>query len=297
MTAFKHATAIMLCLLCATRTLASPPEITISFQVDGQTVVGTLELPSTTGRAPVILMLHGFKGSRDELMIPSLKEGIFKRAADAWADRGLASLRIDFRGGGASGGAFEDTTISGQVKDALAAIDFLQTEKSVDPRRMALVGWSQGGAVAETIAGRTSHPIRAVTLWNPMSSPAAVAEAIFGVETVKVGVQGGSAPITVRLPWGGQTMLKPAYFEDLYRLDPVAEFARYSGPAFVAVGTTDTVIYPQPDSGKTLLAYHHGQSELWVRPMDHAFNVFQETRTLDALIAATGNFFTKAMQH
>jgi pimeloyl-ACP methyl ester carboxylesterase len=284
-----------------TRAFPAASQRTISFQVDGQKVVGTLEVPDGVVKPAVILLLHGFKGSRNELEIPSLKEGIFTHAANAWAAQGLASLRIDFRGGGDSEGSFEDTTISGQVEDALAAIEFLQTEKSIDPKRMALVGWSQGGAVAEITAGRTKRRLAAVALWNPVVLPAATSEAILGVDVVKAGLAGGDRATSFKLPWGADASLKTAYFEDLFSVDPVADLAKYPGPVFVAVGTNDTAIYPQPALGQMLLAYHRGSGwgsgrsadELWVRPMDHVFNVFQETHTVDELIEATGAFMAK----
>ncbi len=285
--------AMLLGLLWHDPGLAAASQKDISFQVDGQKVVGTLELPEGAAKPAVILLLHGFKGSRNELQIPSLKVGIYARAAEAWAAKGLASLRIDFRGGGDSDGSFEDTTISGQVKDALAALEFLQTEKSIDPTRIALLGWSQGGAVAATVAGRTKRPLRAVALWNPLVSPAGSIEAVFGAEVVKAGLASGGKSIPVKLPWGSEVALRTAYFEDLFTLDPVAELAKYRGPIFVAVGTKDTLIYPQPQSGQLLLTYHKGPGELWVRPMDHVFNVFDETKTVDELIEATGAFVTK----
>lgn len=275
---------------------AASSENIISFQVDGQKVVGTLKVPEGAAKPAVILLLHGFKGSRNELEIPSLKEGVFTHAANAWAARGLASLRIDFRGGGDSDGSFEDTTISGQVKDALAAIEFLQTEKSIDPKRVALVGWSQGGAVAAITAGRTKRHLAAVALWNPAASPAGSGEAVFGPDVVKAGLASAGQATVIKLPWGAEASLKTAFFVDLFTVDPVADLAKYPGPVFVAVGTKDTVIYPQPQLGQLLLTYHRGGGELWVRPMDHVFNVFEETHTVDELIDATGAFVEKHLR-
>jgi uncharacterized protein len=271
-------------------------EKTVSFHIDGQKVVGTLEVPDGTAKPAVILLLHGFNGNRNELEIPSLKQGVFSRAANAWAKQGLASLRIDFRGGGDSDGSFEDTTISGQVKDALAAIEFLQTERSVDPRRLALVGWSQGGAVAAIAAARTKQRLAALALWNAETMPAATIEALFGSEVVKSGLASAGRATVVKLPWGGEVSLKTAFFEDLFAVDPVAELAKYPGPVFVAVGTKDTIVYPQPQSGRLLLAYHQGIGELWVRPMDHVFNVFEDTHTIDELIEATGAFVARYLR-
>lgn len=265
-------------------------EKTIDFQVDGQKVVGTLALPDGVSNPPVILLLHGFTGKRDELEIPSVKEGIFKRAARMWADKGIASLRIDFRGNGESGGKFEDMTLDGQVKDALAALDFLANGNEVDDDRMAVVGWSMGGAVAATVAGRTDYDLRAVALWAPGTNMPAAVTLLLGADTVKKALASGDTPTPIKLPWGAEVSLKAAFFESLYAIDPVAEMEEFDEPLLVAVGTKDDVVYPQPIAGQILLDYHEGPEELWVRPMDHVFNAFQGTDMVDELITKTGDF-------
>ena len=45
---------------------AAPREEVVRFEVDGQTVVGTLTLPESGEPAPVVLMLFGFLGHRGE---------------------------------------------------------------------------------------------------------------------------------------------------------------------------------------------------------------------------------------
>lgn len=265
-------------------------EKTVDFMVDGQKVVGTLALPDGVANPPVVLLLHGFTGKRDELEIPSVKEGIFKRAARLWADKGIASLRIDFRGSGQSDGKFEDTTLNGQVKDALAALDFLDAGDQVDGDRIALVGWSMGGAVAAAVAGRTDHDLTSVSLWAPGTNMAAAIAILLGPDVVKKGLASGGQPVTAKLPWGAEVSLRTGFFESLYAIDPVAEIGEYDGPLLVAVGTKDDVVFPQPIAGQILLDYHEGPEELWVRPMDHVFNAFQGTETVDELITKTGDF-------
>src|SRR5206468_1318363 len=209
-------------------------------------------------------------GNRDELAIPAVKEVVFRRAARIWAGRGIASLRIDFRGNGESEGAFADMTLDGQVKDALAALDFLAAEGEVDQSRMALVGWSMGGAVGAAVAGRTTHRLTSVSLWAPGTNLPASVALLLGPDVMRQGLASGDRPVTAKLPWGVEVSLKQAFFDSLYTIDPVAEIARYKGPLLVAVGTKDTVVFPQPESGQVLLDYHDGPEELWVRPMDHA---------------------------
>jgi len=273
--------------------IAASTHQAVTFRVEGQRVVGTLELPQGVNAPPVVLLLHGFTGSRDELKTPSVKEGIFARAAEAWAAKGFASLRIDFRGGGDSDGKFEDTTLSGQIKDAMAAVDFLQSEKTVDASRLALVGWSMGGAVASAVAGRSTHPIRGVALWTPLTNPPMSFSAFLGADYMAAGLNSGDTVVTTKSPWGTEIALRAGFFEDLFKIDPVAELARYRGPVFVAAGSNDQVIKPQPAMSQILLTYRQGRGELWVRSMDHSFNAFQTSDTVDELIAATLTFIEK----
>lgn len=268
-------------------------EKTVSFEVGGEKVVGTMNLPDGVENPPVILLLHGFTGNRDELEIPAAKEGVFARAARMWADNGIASLRIDFRNSGDSDGEFADTTVARQVEDGLAALDFLAASGEVDEDRMALVGWSMGGTVGAAVAGRTEHDLDAVALWAPGSNLAAAMTFVLGPDTMKAGFASSGAAVKVTLPWGAEIALKPGFFEQLYLIDPVAEIAEYDEPLFVAVGTKDDVVFPQPASGQVLLDYHDGEGELFVRPMDHVFNAFAGTETVDELIGATGAFISK----
>ena len=76
---------------------AMAKEMRVSIPVDGQSVVGTLEIPDdATAPAPVVLMLHGFTGTRDELPVKDTEDGVFTRTARELSKNGYASLRIDF---------------------------------------------------------------------------------------------------------------------------------------------------------------------------------------------------------
>ena len=164
----------------------------------------------------------------------------------------------------------------------------------MDPERLALVGWSMGGAVGGALAGRTEQDLDAVALWAPGVNMAASITMLFGPETMKKGLAGGDEPTKATLPWGAEVELKSAFFDSLFKIDPVADIVEYEGPLFVAVGTKDDVVFPQPESGQILLDYHEeGTEELFVREMDHVFNAFAGVEQVDELIAATGAFITQ----
>ena len=285
--------ALALALSIAPVAAAQAAEETVTFTVDDMTVVGTLNLPDGVENPPAILLLHGFTGSRDELEIPAVEEGVYERAARLWAEQGIASLRIDFRFNGDSDGDFADSTLGAHVKDGLGALDFLAVSGRIDPSRMALVGWSMGGAVGAAVAARTEHDLDAVALWAPGTNMAASLTLMFGADKVREGLASGDAGVQLTLPWGAEIQLKSGFFESFHTIDPVAEIIAYDGPLFVAVGTNDDVVFPQPASGQILLDYHPGEEELFVRPMDHVFNAFEGAGQVDELIEATGAFIAK----
>jgi dipeptidyl aminopeptidase/acylaminoacyl peptidase len=275
------------CLVCG---LAEARESIVRFDVEGERVVGTLNLPGTDGPAPVVLLLHGFTETRDAFHIRSANEGVYARTARLWAKRGIASLRIDFRGSGDSDGEYAGTTVDGQIRDGLSALDYLASHKGVDPDRMALVGWSLGGAVGAAVAARTPHQLDAVALWAPVTDLDSTFTFLLGEDAMLRGEEPGARNITSKLPWQAAVTLHGTFFRSLQKTDPRAEIAHYTGPLLVAVGTEDAVVFPQPASGKVLLDRHPGDERLLVWPMDHIFNVSEDTATVDRLINATADF-------
>lgn len=266
---------------------AQATETTVTFPVDGANVVGTLSVPPGAP-APVVLLFHGFGGSRDELEIPSVKQGIFAYTAQKLAAEGYASLRIDFRGSGDSDGEFADTTYSKQIADGLAALDFLKADPSVDGSKIAIIGWSQGGLVASAVAGRSGVPV-ATALWSAVGEPEVTFSTLLGADKIAAGLKTGDTPLELPLPWGFSLYLKQPYFEEVMTNKPLEEIAAYKGPLFVAEGTKDEVI--AIGTGEKFIAAHEGPEELFIRPMDHSFNVFTDTTTLDEMVASTIAFF------
>ena len=102
----------------------------------GHNIVGTVAMPDGEGPFPIVLLFHGFTGTRDELPVTGTEERMFGRTARWLAERGYASLRIDFLGSGESDGAWEDTTFSGQIADALVAMEYASGLDGVDAERI-----------------------------------------------------------------------------------------------------------------------------------------------------------------
>lgn len=260
-------------------------ESDLSFSNQGQTIVGTLAMPQGEGPFPIALLLHGFTGTRHELPVVGTEDTMFSRAARWLGERGVASLRIDFRGSGDSEGAWEDTTFSGQISDAIAALDYLEMLDGVDSDNISIIGLSQGGLVGAATAGRDPR-VSSLVLWSAVSNPVMSYGILLGYDNLLAGAAAGAEALTITLPWGAETALKGPFFDDIFLVDPVAEIAGYAGPLLAITGSRDTTVTPQPHAGQVFLDYHDGAEALVVLDGDHIFDVLAEvTEVIDEALA------------
>ncbi|MGV9791740.1 alpha/beta hydrolase [Gordonia sp. NPDC003422] len=93
---------------------------------------------------PVVVMAHGFAGTKDSGLEPF---------AQRLADAGLAVFAFDYRGFGASDGEpRQRISMSGQAEDYRAAIAAAKEKPGVDRNRVILWGLSQSGGHALIVA-------------------------------------------------------------------------------------------------------------------------------------------------
>lgn len=266
-------------------------ERVVTFQNEGGTVVGTVAAPvGVRAPMPAVLLLHGFTGTRDELPVIGTDDFMFTRTARVFAEHGIVTLRIDFRGSGESSGTFDETTFTGQISDAFAAMDFLDRMARVDDDRIGVLGFSQGGLVAAHVAAGDDR-VESLAFWSPVANAPDTYKGIFGADLVAEGLVEDITHIV--LPWGAEIDLQRAFFEDLYEYDPIAAIADYDGPMQVVVGERDTLVAPQPYYGRLYLNYHDGAEELVVVDGDHVFDVLTDAgpAVLDIVIAENLDWF------
>lgn len=138
----------------------------VRIPANGFSLAGTISKPSTgtlakAGRYPAVVLVGGAGPSdRDES-----KSGIpiFAQVAGALADAGFLVLRYDKRGVGQSGGRADGATLEQYDEDARAAIAFARRRKDVDPKRVALAGYTDGGWAA-MLAAQKNKDVAALAL-------------------------------------------------------------------------------------------------------------------------------------
>jgi uncharacterized protein len=123
----------------------------VTFHRGARPLAGTLVLPTRTVAAALLLPGSGpVDRNSDHRRLPL---GVTRQLADALASVGVASLRYDKRGVGASPGDWRAAGLDDNVDDAEAALDHLAA--AVGPEvPLFVVGHSEGAVLATALAAR-----------------------------------------------------------------------------------------------------------------------------------------------
>jgi len=126
-----------------------------SAQKSGITLAGTLTVPraragSEPKRYPAVIMVTG-SGPQDRNETIG-RHKPFETIAHFLAKNGIASLRYDDRGVGASTGEHLTATSEDFARDALAVWKHAATLSEIDPERIGILGHSEGGLIGPMAA-------------------------------------------------------------------------------------------------------------------------------------------------
>lgn len=118
-----------------------PPEQVTFQSVDGLALNGYF-YPNLSSRKSLI-MCHGFHGAAHDI----------HEAALVVQAAGYNAFTFDFRGCGASGGSHTSVGYF-EVLDVIGAVEYIKTRPEIDPDKIAVYGYSMGGATAIMAAQR-----------------------------------------------------------------------------------------------------------------------------------------------
>jgi pimeloyl-ACP methyl ester carboxylesterase len=126
-------------------------------------LTGTLIAPSTGGRHPAIVLVHGSGAENRAYMLP-------------WARfvirHGIAVLGYDKRGVGESTGDWNAATYEDLAGDAVAAVEYLKTRRDIDPAQIGLLGISQAGWIMPLAAVRSKDVAFLISISGAGVTPA-----------------------------------------------------------------------------------------------------------------------------
>jgi dienelactone hydrolase len=286
----------------------------------GYTLAGTLTRPKGQGNAaakiPAVVTISG-SGPQDRdsriSIVPNYAP--FRDIADTLSRRGIAVLRFDDRGVGASGGASsrDNATSADFADDVAAAVAYLRTRADIDGTRIALAGHSEGGFIAPMVAAK-DPTVRAIALLaGPAYNGRRVLEfqnenAIKGAtqltdtqrDSIRRTVPKGLDSLAAANTWMGFFM----------KTEPSAALRRVKQPTLVLQGDTDQQVTPeQADSIVTILK-GSGNTRVTVRHFpatNHLFLVdpsgapagypsLKDTRVRREVLGALADWVVRVMQ-
>ena len=154
-----------------TQVFSNPGDEAVVIPAVGFNLGATITRPSApAARMPAVILLSGSSvGDRDGFVqgVPTLAH-----LAGAIADARILAVRYDKRGFGQSGGRAESATIQDYAEDVRAVVRWLLQRKDIDPKRIALVGHSEGAWVALLAAAREKRVGAVASIAGPATTGA-----------------------------------------------------------------------------------------------------------------------------
>jgi putative redox protein len=228
----------------------------------GQTLAALLHRPAGEPAA-FALFAHCFTCGKDNLAA--------KRIAEALAERGIAVLRFDFTGLGASEGEFANTHFSSNIADLVAAADHLRrTERAP----ALLVGHSLGGAAVLAAAGQIPEAQAVATIAAP-SDPGHVT-GLFKDQVADIRAEGEREVLLAGRPF----RIRREFLDDVAEANLLARVKDLHKALLVLQSPTDDTVGID-NASAIFLAARHPKSFVSLADADHLL-----TRRRDALYAA-----------
>ena len=214
-------------------------------------------LKSKTVKLPALILVAGSGNvDRDETVagIP-----IFAQLAGALADAGYLVVRYDKRGIGQSGGRVESATLNDYADDVRAIVRYLSERKDVDDRRIAVVGHSEGAAVAMLAAQRDKKIGGLVLMAGPGTTGAELIleQQRHALDRMKLSDADREARIGLQLRiqaaalsgqgWDGiapelRRQAETPWFASLLQFDPAKVMAKVKQPILIVQGDLDAQV-------------------------------------------------------
>ena len=163
-------------------------DVTYENKIQNVTLAATFTVPQGKGPFSAVVLITGSgPQDRDETL---LGHKPFLILSDYLTRHGIAVLRADDRGTAKSTGDFKTATTADFATDTEAGIAYLKTRLEVDPRKIGLIGHSEGAVIAPMIAARNPD----VAFIVMMAGSGVSGDQVLVAQREAIAVAGGTKP-------------------------------------------------------------------------------------------------------
>jgi pimeloyl-ACP methyl ester carboxylesterase len=236
-----------------------------------------LSQPQVMAKSPMVLMLHGFASSKNEV------GDLYKRLADSLCKQSIGSLRIDFRGWGESKGlAMTQSSVETMLADAETAYQYLNDLAWVDTDRLGIIGFSLGGGIAITSASLHHPRYKTMVTWSSVGDFHQDFLSSTGQASFDKAANGKL--VELDLGWRKVT-LGPDFFNSLSHYSLEQLISQYKGSYLAIAGSDDF----SSQYTKDYVSRAHGSPKhaLIIPGADHIFGVLSDDQTVAKQVILT----------
>ena len=243
--------------------------------------------PEGTAVVPGVILLHGSASHKNEV------GDLYLRLAEQLANNGIASIRIDFAGTGDSPVDYTHYTLKTAVRDAEVALAFLRSQPQVDDHRIGVVGFSQGGLIAQLLLAQQPG-IKSFVAWSSVASDG-IGPFADMFETLYMTAK-REGQVEQQFAWRPPLSISYEWFEQVMANQSLSGMAEYTGSVLAIAGSNDTVVPPTAATRLIVASGSDVARAVIIKGADHIFNVLDENANQDEqLLEMTTEWFAEAL--
>ncbi|WP_083880062.1 alpha/beta hydrolase family protein [Aliiglaciecola lipolytica] len=227
---------------------------------------------------PAIILLHGTASHKNEV------GDLYVRLAQMLLAKNIASIRIDFAGTGDSQVDYSKYTLESAVRDAGVALDYLKKQPQIAQNRIAVLGFSQGGLIAQMLATKESD-IAALVTWSSVAGNGKGPFKTVFDDYYLAAKRDGVAELTFE--WRTPLKLSLDWFKQVELQASLSDLNEFTKPILAVAGEADRLVNPL-SSLKLIQASGSDDAQVVIlKGANHIFNVLSPDAKQDETLLKT----------
>ena len=255
----------------------------VIYQSGNVDVYATVTMPLNKEKVPYVVICHGHGGSRSE-------NGGLDAIAQGLAEKGIASIRMDYPGCGDSKEQFRNNNLTNMIQYTEDAMKYMNDHYTVNKDSVGIFGYSMGGRISLEMLASQKDNFKAVCLLAPAADTEDLKKLFGGTENWELLKKTAQES---KDGYGQKQELSTKWFVDLEEKDFATLMQEvkksYNGPSMVIYAVDDTAVSPSVSKS---VAEELG-SEIILTPEDgHSYGFYSDKAYVKRIVVEnTVDFF------